>query len=201
MMEFKWVDGGVIINFSSNFPYDYVGIFGLAFLNPISRDDIFSKVNGLGDGFKLQLLNYESITSWRHVASAAMKALRNFKYGTNISRRVEVELLLYCSGFRQIRDAIKIVGLSEFVNKFVLVVFGLDECKVFEGFEKFTSIFPASSCIDILNMKSNEHMKNLMKIFNISEDELKSVLKGNVSLNEALEYLLIERGSMLDALR
>lgn len=200
MIEVKRVDGGFIINFSSGFDYDYIGIFGLSFKSPVSRDLLINYAESLKGSFKIQLLKVNSITSWRHVASAAMRALRSFKYGRNISKKIEIELLIYCSGKRQIKDALNIVGLSEFVDSVILVIFGLDENWVYKGLADFLSLSKAELCCDILTNLSMERIENLMKIFNVNKNELESILKPGLSLSEALEYILIERGSALEVL-
>lgn len=198
MVKIENVDGGVIINFSSGFEYDYVGIFALSFKRLIHRDLLFNYVKSLEGPFKIQFLNVNSIASWRHIASAAMRALRSFKYGQNISDKIEIELLLYCSGRRQIKDALNIVGLSEFIDNVILVIFGLSDHLIHKVLNDFLLVFEAELCFDILFNLSMDRMENLMKIFNVDRNELDSIIKSGLSMDKALEYILIERGSALE---
>ncbi|MCC6017420.1 MAG: hypothetical protein LM601_00020 [Candidatus Verstraetearchaeota archaeon] len=198
-MEVRQVDGGFIINFSSGFQYDYFGVFGISLSSPVSRDRLIGVLESLRGIFRIQFLNADSIVSWRHVASAALKALRSFKCGRNISHSIEMELLLYCSGERQIKDALRVSGLGEFVKDFVLAVFGSSESEVYNGLKRFLdSCLEAKLNINVLSNRSMDHFKHLMELFNVSEDELKSVSKRGLSSWDALEYILIERGCALE---
>ncbi|MEM0084480.1 MAG: KEOPS complex subunit Cgi121 [Candidatus Methanomethylicia archaeon] len=198
MVKIENVDGGLIINFSSGFEYDYIGIFALSFKELIHRDTLFNYVKSLEGPFKIQFLNVNSIASWRHVASAAMRALRSFKYGQNISDKIEIELLLYCSGKRQIKDALNIVGLSEFIDSVVLVIFGSSNHLIHKVLNDFLSVFKAELSFDLLINLSMDRIENLMKIFNVDKNELDSIIKSGLSVDKALEYILIERGSALE---
>ncbi|MCS7096972.1 MAG: KEOPS complex subunit Cgi121 [Candidatus Methanomethylicia archaeon] len=198
-MELINVDGGLIINFSSGFLYDYIGIFGLSFANSIHRDELFYFIASLKrDDFKIQFLNANSIISWRHVASAAMKTLRSFKYGRNVSNKLEIELLLYCSGMRQIKDALKIVGLDEFINKAILVIFGFNKSSIHEGLKSVISTFNVKLDYNLLLDLSDDKIKHIIKVFNISDNELMSISKPNLSISEILELIVIERSSLFE---
>jgi len=198
-METKQVDGGFIINFPGDLQYNYFGVFGISLPISVSRDQLIKILDFLRGQFRIQLINADSIISWRHVASAALKALRSFKYGRNIAHSIEMELLLYCSGKRQIKDALKISGLSEFVKDFVLVVFGSSEFDIHNGLRCFLDLCSGAKLnLYVLSNRSMDHFKRLIELFNVVEDELKSVSKRGLSAWDALEYILIERGCALE---
>ena len=63
-------------------------------------------------GTKFTVINGNKAYSPKLILIAYIMARRSFKRGSNISRNLGIEMLLYLSGTRQIRDAIKDVGYN-----------------------------------------------------------------------------------------
>ncbi len=66
-------------------------------------------------------INSKYVIRLETVEFAAKKALENWNSGKRISRSLTLEILLYYSATRQIRDAVKL-GLKEGLNRVVAVV-------------------------------------------------------------------------------
>jgi len=86
----------------------------------IERAARFSSVNGV----IVQLFDADAIAGEAHLRSAAMHALRAFERKSTRSSSVGMEMMLYASGRRQIRDAIKTVGVQDATRKIAAVVLG-----------------------------------------------------------------------------
>jgi KEOPS complex subunit Cgi121 len=64
-------------------------------------------------GLTVQLFDAAAIAGEEHLRSAAMHALRAFERKSMRSSSVGMEMLLYASGKRQIKDAVGLVGLTD----------------------------------------------------------------------------------------
>ncbi|MCS7364974.1 MAG: KEOPS complex subunit Cgi121 [archaeon GB-1867-035] len=161
--------------------------------------DVCRKVSSTHD-VVIQVFNPNIIISLRHLLISVMKALRSFSEGRNICDKIEMEILLYISGRRQIRDALKIAGLPEYAENFISICIGSDDSRIVESL---------TSLIDYLNGKvdwnmlelNDEKISFLREVFNISEDELNIVVRRDLSFKDVMERLIIERCALLDVIK
>jgi len=73
---------------------------------------------------EVQLFDAEAVVNSDHLRSAAAHALRSRERKTMRSVSLPMEILLYASGRRQIRDAMAILGLSERTRRIAVVLVG-----------------------------------------------------------------------------
>ena len=75
---------------------------------------VLDKVDSIKrDGEIIQLLNADSIVSKNHIIHGVNQAILAFERGENLAKDLSVEIVLRCSGQRQISKAFNILGLSE----------------------------------------------------------------------------------------
>ncbi len=125
------------------------------------------------DGEIIQLLNADSIVSKNHIIHGVNQAFLAFDRGENLAKDLSVEIALRCSAQRQISKAFKILGLKEGEMNLCAV---LINCKDYSSdlskfFSRDDSVF-------------NPDFENLMKIYKISNDEIK---------NMSVEEIIIDR--------
>jgi len=77
-----------------------------------------------GQGVEVQLFDAASVVNSDHLRSAAAHALRSRERNTMRSGSLPMEILLYASGRRQIRDAMAILGLSDRTERVAAVLVG-----------------------------------------------------------------------------
>jgi len=126
-------------------------------------------------------INADFVVDKSVVEFAAKKAKKAWEEGRRVARNLSTEILLYVSATRQIRDAIKI-GLKEGRNEVVVVA--EDEC--IEELKKIG--FEERKVLG----RSEEKIKRALKLYDISEDELKLVGE------EKLPLLIRERIVLFD---
>jgi KEOPS complex subunit Cgi121 len=82
------------------------------------------EIDTLGKTHKImiQLINADLIFSKLHVISAVEHALRSFDHKDNATSSLNLELLLYLAGERQIHKAIKKVGITTHTTNFVIII-------------------------------------------------------------------------------
>ena len=199
-MEVKW-NKGFSVSFTDDFVFDVVGFFGVKFRRHVSRDEIFSWFSTFDSSFSFQVVSLFSVVSWRHIVSAVYRALRAFRDGNNVCDRVEVESLLYLSGRRQISESIEAVGIGESVDSLILIVFGVGEAAVYDGLMRFLGRFDGVVDMDLLFPRSDLCFEHLRRVFKVSDDEISCLFKRGFDKWRALEFILIERGALVDVLK
>lgn len=98
----------------------YVGIAGLREADAGAIAALMKE--GLEPG--VQFFDADRIASWRHLFFAALNALRAFRDGTNVSRSIATESLLYASAQRQIARAIETLGVRDTTTNVAILVVG-----------------------------------------------------------------------------
>ncbi|MEM2900323.1 MAG: KEOPS complex subunit Cgi121 [Thermoplasmata archaeon] len=87
--------------------------------------DIISKEYNVN----IQLFNADSIIGETHILSALLHAKRAFEQNKNTSDNLMTETLLYASGERQIRHAIKKIGIQEGEDSRVCILVYCENCE------------------------------------------------------------------------
>jgi len=136
-----------------------------------------------------QIMDASKVYGKEHIISAVEHAVRAFRNKTNSCRTLDLEILLYASGKRQIKDAIDFMGAGD-SEEFIFVAVGdtgIDEYESAinfleeEGFE-----------IDDGIIRGDE---KTLKKFGISEEEMKSVDKSMYG------DLILEKVAMVDVIK
>ncbi len=120
-----------------------------------------------------------------HVEFAVKKAIKAWEEGRRVAKSLEMEILLYCAGRRQISEAIE-MGLKEGKNEVVAVVLDekcLDRLREL-GFEEKP----------VLKLDEGK-VERLKRFFGISDEELE------IAGKEKLPLLVRERTVLFDVFK
>jgi KEOPS complex subunit Cgi121 len=148
---------------------------------------------------EIQFFDAQLVATWQHLYFAVLNALTAFKNKENISKNLEMEIMLYASAQRQIQKAIELIGVKQHSRSIAVVIVG----------EKTESVKKASRTVskyvngerdDRVLELSKEKTKIIREAFEISLIEIKTVLKGN-DFEQALTNLVIERMALLSTQR
>jgi KEOPS complex subunit Cgi121 len=132
----------------------------------------------------IQVLNADKLAGEEHIRFAVEKAVTSFEKGTNIANDLAKEIMLYAAGTRQINRAVKL-GIHKGKNNIVLVAVG--EKPDLLGFDDIT---PAP----VLGYTESKK-KELMDIFNITDEEIKVVGA------DRIPELVLERVALVDVMK
>lgn len=142
----------------------------------------------------IQALDAELVCSKDHIVSAVEHAIRAFREGRNKADDLSIEVLLYASGERQIKEAIKKMGVKEGKSRIALVVLHSTS-----GIKGRVSRSELVEFIKKLGLRVNDDVlvgnKEKLKKFGITEEEL-----GTVNEDRQLE-LVLERIAMVDIIK
>ncbi len=80
----------------------------------VSKEKLFERLSALqAKGHVIQLFDADAVIDELHLNAAYENALRTFDEGTNISRNVAVEMLLFAAFTTQIGEAVKLAGFRD----------------------------------------------------------------------------------------
>jgi KEOPS complex subunit Cgi121 len=153
------------------------------FLKKISD---FSKKNNL----IIQVFDSNLIFGKNHLMSSIKHALRSMKNKKNTANSIEMEIMLYASGERQLKLAIPKMGIKKNTNKIAFII--MKE-------KKNISDLTIDSLLNSLNLIRFDDVLNIdgkdIKKFGINEKEITTV-----SLND-YEKLIIEKIALVDIIK
>ncbi|MDR2846055.1 MAG: hypothetical protein LBV63_02115 [Candidatus Methanoplasma sp.] len=140
-----------------------------------SFDEIVSHFTGLGG--EVVLLDPEMVCGKDHIISAVAHAERSFLNGTNRSKTILTEIILYAAGDRQIGRATEKMRPKPDADGMVAVLLDVDDLRLEDiGLERCDSIMDASE----------------NKAINLDIDEVPGV---------PYEDLILERVAMVDLMK
>ncbi len=165
-------------------PFLYLGHFKC---RKKSGVDIVEKIRELErEGVFIQPYPCSIVISENILDIAANLALEDFQKGYNRAKKISTEFLLRISGTSQIREAINKIFSREY-SDYYMVVFAYKEVNLgaVKNFLGDICDFDGVDCeIDLNEIKT---------IYDISEKEIRSVLRNGESLEEALVKIVLEK--------
>jgi len=176
----------------------FVGISGIKVKGEIDPESLLKKVKEVATshGVLVQLFNSDVVAGWLHVLHSVINALYGFKSKRTISKKEEIEILLYLSGDRRIDRAIKDFGLKSGKDHFGILVLSNDIEKILLFREDVLRVLDAFEDDEILEV-NDEKVDVLKRIYGITEHELESFMASGRELKEALRDAIIERTALL----
>jgi len=146
-----------------------------------------------------QIFDADGVATWQHLYFAVLDALTAFKNEANISKSLAMETMLYASAQRQIRRATETLGVRPSTTKVALLIVGARPEDLKLTLSKISKQIRAERDDAILDL-TEEKITNIQKAFEISNEELGTVMKGH-DRKKALVDLVIERMALVAAER
>lgn len=136
----------------------------------------------------IQAFDADMIFGKNHLISSVNHAVRSIDRKTNTTNSLEMEILLYSSGERQLKLAIPKMGVKDGETRAAFVFVGDKVPK--QLIDDFISLFSLSQDDKLL-----EGDENTLKKFGINEDEIKTVTKDKYG------DLILEKVAMVDIIK
>ena len=156
-------------------------------------DNFLKKVNIFAQNHNIiiQVFDANLIYGKNHLTSAVEHAIRAMNYKTNTTNSLEMEILLYASGERQLKLAIPKIGVKK-DNIKIAFVFLKDA-------ERVVSNQIVDELLEILSLTRDDKVlegdENTLKRFGIKENEIITVTKDKYS------NLILEKVAMVDIIK
>ncbi len=137
---------------------------------PTSIDvkDLIMKMRQLNEGMRpgfLQLVDASRVLSEQHLVTACWHAVYAFQENINISRSMEIEMLLYLAATRQIEQALTIVGLSDNTKEAILVNVQNSPDNVEKAFQVFEESFSWNSSPNQIIQPSRDDVEQVLPLY------------------------------------
>jgi len=144
----------------------------------------------------VQFFDASLIAGFDHLMFAALNALTAFKGKVNISSSLAMETLLYASAQRQIKEAVRLMGIRSETN-IVAVLILADTQEQSSAVLKVVSQLLAGRRDDSVVDLTDEKMSDVRRLFKISNIELEAKTERKGSRKQALTDLVIEHMALL----
>lgn len=176
--------------------YQYIGISAILCEEPITKN-LFDNILEISrkENIVIQLFDSEKIATWKHLFIAALNAIAAFKQSRNVASQLSLEILLYATGQRQIKDAINLLGVSKQTRKVAVLILGDGREKIIAFFEKIISLLNGREEEKLLEINSKEKMQQLLNIFKITEEEIYATMREE-DKKEAVVKSILDRISV-----
>ncbi len=173
----------------------YIAIAGFKDVHMGNVDNTLNLVRDKTHNVAVQFFNAKLVAGWRHLYFAALNALKAFKNGTNISKNLAVECLLYASARRQIKVALDLVGIEPGSSQIAVLIVADKKSLAASSLAEVSSLIHGRRGDEVLDM-SKEKIALIRRLFNISDVELAAKLEANGE-EKALSDLVIEHVALL----
>lgn len=141
----------------------------------------------------IQFFDADLIATSQHLYFAVLNALLAFKNGTNLSKSLAMECMLFASAQRQIQKAIALAGVKLETSDLAVVIIGKD-AELVEGLLKgFSSQLEAEVNDEVLELTSKK-VEKIKDAYQITDSMLQAVSKREC---DGLVDLVIERMALL----
>ena len=161
------------------------------------RAEAFLKANRLevSQGVEIQFFDADLIATQEHLFFASINSLEAFKNKTNRSKSIAMEIMLYASAQRQIQKAIQQSGIKPLTTNMAATIIGENLTWLKKAVEAISEAVDAKLDQSVLEMSTSKN-DTIKKVFQISNEEIKAVAKGENS-QDALVNLVNERVALL----
>lgn len=159
-----------------------------------STEDLLGSLRTESPSACIQLLDADKLAGMDHIQFAVMNAMKAFDSKTNASDTLEMEILLYASTQRQIRDAIQLVGVNDKTRNLAVVVIDGDIESINESATKIRSVVTGEVDDSVLDGWNPEQIGELFKI---GEEEIQAMRRKGESLQDSVCKLVLERMAIL----
>lgn len=143
----------------------------------------------------MQFFDAGFVTTWQHLYFAALNAVAAFESNNNISKSVAMESILYASAQRQIRKAMKLLGIKPDSSNIALLMITKNQKSAQTALSQVLRQTEGRRDDSVLGL-SEKKIVDIRRIFGISDIELETVGKRDC-LGKALTNVVIERVALL----
>jgi tRNA threonylcarbamoyladenosine modification (KEOPS) complex Cgi121 subunit len=144
----------------------------------------------------VQFFDAKHVAGPQHLYFAALNALNAFEKNTNISNNLTVEALLYASAQRQIKKAVKTLGIKQGSSEVAALIITENRHKKSDYLRLVTKTVPGERDDSTLEL-TDKKIVDIKKLFGISDLEFEAKLEKEGLEKEALTDLVIERMALL----
>ncbi len=178
----------------------HLAVVGFRGVKLLDVDQFFSAIKDkVGDTY-VQFFDASLVAGSEHLRFAALNALNAFKGNINISGSLAMETLLYASAQRQIKEAVKLMGIKPNTDRVAVLILTDTQQQVSDVLKTVSQLLGGRRDDSVVDL-TDEKTAGLCKFFGISSIELKAKAEGKGGKKQALTDLVIEHMALLVTMR
>jgi len=174
----------------------FITIAGFKNVRIRDADAFFKLVKEKARDACVQFFDAALVAGWEHLYFAALNASNAFKNKLNISNSLAVETLLYASALRQIKEAVRLLGLKPHGRQVAVLILAESAPKVASTLEVVSQLLGGEREDSVLEL-SHGKVEGVRRLFGITDVELEAKLVKKGLEGKALTDLVIEHGALL----
>ena len=161
---------------------------------------LFQTLKGKTDNACVQLLDASLVAGPEHLRFAALNALNAFEGQVNISSSLAIEVLLYASAQRQIKEAVRLIGVKSRTTKVAVVILAENLQQASTILEVVSRLLRGKRDDSVIDL-TDKKLADLRQLFGISNAEFEAKADRQGLKKQALMNLVIEHMALLVAQR
>ena len=175
----------------------YILIAGFRNVKIKNIDKFFILVKQKTGNACVQFFDAKLVAGWQHLYFATLNAVNAFKNRLNISNNLGIEILLYASAQRQIKEAVKLIGIHPTSRKVAIVIVANTHSEASLLLSMISLLLRGSIRDDGLLELTDDKVEGIRRLFEISDIELEAKVEKEDGMKEALMDLVIEHVALL----
>ena len=160
----------------------------------------FSTIKEKVGDTSVQFFDASLVAGSEHLRFAALNALNAFKGNINISSSLAMETLLYASAQRQIKEAVKLMGIKPSTDRVAVLILADTQQQVSEALKAVSQLLGGRRDDSVVDLTDGK-IAGLCKFFKISSLELEAKAGPKGVTKEAITDLVVEHMALLVAMR
>jgi KEOPS complex subunit Cgi121 len=174
-----------------------VSILGFRDITIVDVNNFLERVKTKIHPTLVQIFDASRIASSHHLFFAYLNAKKAHDQKRRISDNLEMEILLYASGQRQIVKAINMIGVKPQTSTLGIILSASSDTEVNEAEETLRVSLQGIQDDGVLEVKEREKIANLQQIYAITQREVEAMLDDRKKIHEVLTWLIVERTCLL----
>jgi tRNA threonylcarbamoyladenosine modification (KEOPS) complex Cgi121 subunit len=144
----------------------------------------------------VQFFDSSLVAGSEHLHFAALNAINAFKGNVNISSSLAMETLLYASAQRQIKEAVRLIGIKPDTNRIAVLILAKTSDQASAILKTVSGLIEGRRDDSVINLTKSK-MAGLKRLFKISKVELEAKKERKGAEKQALTDLVIEHMALL----
>ncbi|MEM3018028.1 MAG: KEOPS complex subunit Cgi121 [Candidatus Bathyarchaeia archaeon] len=178
--------------------YDrYVLIEGLTADKPIRFEQLMRRLREEAPNSLIQIMDGRGIVGFEHVFFAVLNSLKASRNNRMICDDLNLEIIVYASAQRQIKNGIEMLGVREDSKQLVLTAVSGDLGELLKLRDVVSGFKDLHRDSSVFTSWSQDRLDRAKRIFGVSDAEFESVQSKDLPANEILEKLVIEKMALL----
>jgi tRNA threonylcarbamoyladenosine modification (KEOPS) complex Cgi121 subunit len=159
-------------------------------------DKFFKTLRDEADDTCVQLLDASLVADCEHLRFAVLNALNALAGQVCISSNLAIEILLYASAQRQIKEAVRLMGIQPSTRKVAAVILARTQEQSSRKLRAVSQLICAQRDDSVIDL-ADEKQEGVKKLFRISDVELEAKAQRRGLEEQALIDLVIEHMALL----